>query len=315
MTAITASPVSVDFHGTTIPTFNVGGIIRVAMKPICDGIGLQWEAQHKRIKRHPVLAATMSMMDMVARDGKRRQLLTLPLNKLNGWLFGIDTNRVKPEIRERLVEYQAECFDVLSDYWQKGEAVNPRATTIDERRPLNRAVRTLANLRSARGEAADYASVWKLVNGYLGVKHIEQATQPQIDRAMAFVQDSIEAEATQAIEGHYLGQQTEAPKDELNLDYPLERWLEINPGLRQDGLNRGRADHFMVMEYHLYGESAGSPTMLMLNELRLAGHNVDACMKELQALRHYLEVNVNRVSAIRYAADKTSSAMRMPLAG
>jgi len=227
MTSISASPVSVDFHGTAIPTFNVEGIVRVAMRPICDAIGLQWESQYNRIKRHPVLASTISMMNMVAADGKRRKLLTLPLNKLNGWLFGIDTNRVKPEVRERLVEYQSECFDVLADYWQKGEAVNPRASTIGERRPLNRAVRTLANLRSARGEAADYAGMWRLVNGYLGVAHIDEATEPQIEQAMAYVQDAIELETRRVIEGDWMGRETLPATDTVTLDYPLTRpWNE-----------------------------------------------------------------------------------------
>ncbi|WP_280565114.1 phage antirepressor N-terminal domain-containing protein, partial [Chromohalobacter sp. 48-RD10] len=166
MTAITASPVSVDFHGTAIPTFNAGGIVRVAMKPICDAIGLQWESQYNRIKRHPVLASTISMMNMVAADGKRRKLLTLPLNKLNGWLFGIDTNRVKPEIREKLVEYQAECFDVLSDYWQKGQATNPR-TTPDERAGLRAAVTMLTTKKSLMHNDA-----YRLVHQRFSVEHI-----------------------------------------------------------------------------------------------------------------------------------------------
>uniref|UniRef100_UPI0038F715C6 hypothetical protein n=1 Tax=Streptomyces galilaeus TaxID=33899 RepID=UPI0038F715C6 len=81
---------------------------------------------------------------------------------------------------------------------------NPRFTTVDERRPLNRAVRTLANLRSARGEAADSAGMWKLVNGYLGVAHIEDASETQLGQAMAFVQEQIEQEATRVIEGTWM---------------------------------------------------------------------------------------------------------------
>ena len=34
---------------------------------------------------------------------------------LNGFLFGINANRVKPEIRERLIRYQKECYRVLAD--------------------------------------------------------------------------------------------------------------------------------------------------------------------------------------------------------
>ena len=103
-------------------------------------------------------------------------------------------------------------------------------TSVEDRKPLNRAVRTLANLRSAQGEAADYAGMWKLVNGYLGVPTIEDANQEQIDRAMMFVQDSIERETHKIIEGDYLARQTlPAPAADV-IDYPLaqqwDKWKE-----------------------------------------------------------------------------------------
>ncbi|MBV5298115.1 MAG: hypothetical protein JZU64_08260, partial [Rhodoferax sp.] len=41
----------------------------------------------------------------------------LPLDKLNGWLFGVSVGRVKPELRARLTQYQAECFDVLASHF------------------------------------------------------------------------------------------------------------------------------------------------------------------------------------------------------
>ena len=44
-------------------------------------------------------------------------MLMLPLDKLNGWLFGVSVLRVKPELRERLTQYQAECFDVLARHF------------------------------------------------------------------------------------------------------------------------------------------------------------------------------------------------------
>lgn len=66
-----------------------------------------------------------------------------------------------------------------------------------DRKALNICVRSLANARSHNNEPADYASVWKAVNGYLGVAHIEEATVDQVERGIEFVQ--------QAIEGEYIG--------------------------------------------------------------------------------------------------------------
>ncbi len=39
----------------------------------------------------------------------------LPLDYLNGWLFGVNANRVKEGIRDNLVRYQRECYRVLAD--------------------------------------------------------------------------------------------------------------------------------------------------------------------------------------------------------
>ena len=129
MSAITDSPVSIDFHGSEILTFNVDGVVRVAMKPVCQGIGLQWQAQFNRIRRHPVLSKGVSVMDIPSKGGVQK-CVTLPLNKLNGWLFGIDAMRVKPEIRDKLIGYQEECFEVLSNYWQKRSGVEVVASQV-----------------------------------------------------------------------------------------------------------------------------------------------------------------------------------------
>ncbi|BCS94529.1 hypothetical protein DSLASN_01610 [Desulfoluna limicola] len=39
-------------------------------------------------------------MTTVAQDGKQRDALCIPLKKLNGWLFSINPQKVRPEIKE-----------------------------------------------------------------------------------------------------------------------------------------------------------------------------------------------------------------------
>lgn len=69
------------------------------------------------MKRDELLNSTMSIMDIVANDGKVRQMVVLPLKMLNGWLFGIDTARVKNDIKQTIIDYQRECYEVLYSYW------------------------------------------------------------------------------------------------------------------------------------------------------------------------------------------------------
>lgn len=118
---------TVDFHGKPLTVVTAAdGRRLVAMRPICEAVGLQWESQYNRLRRNEVLASTISVMNMVAADGKEREQVCLPLEYLNGWLFGISTSRVKPEIRQRLEDYQRECYQVLNAYWSGDQVSNPR---------------------------------------------------------------------------------------------------------------------------------------------------------------------------------------------
>lgn len=109
---------NISFHGQTVAVFSQNNQHYVAMKPICENIGLQWEAQLKRIQRNAILNTAMSMMDTPSNGGKQKTAC-LPLDYLNGWLFGVDAKRVKPEIRERLLTYQRECFRVLNNHFNQ----------------------------------------------------------------------------------------------------------------------------------------------------------------------------------------------------
>lgn len=117
----------VPFHDIDILTIKVGGEIYVAMKDVCDGIGLQWNKQREKILSNPVLGPAHHLrVVQVPGDIQQREIFTLPIQYLNGWLMTINPNKVKESIREPLIDYQRECSMVLHNYWTKGVAVNPR---------------------------------------------------------------------------------------------------------------------------------------------------------------------------------------------
>lgn len=94
------------------------GRILVVMKPICDALCLDWQAQHKLITADPVLNSTISVTETVGADGKSREMVCLPLDYLNGWLFKINANRYKgDDRRETIIRYQRECYRVLADHF------------------------------------------------------------------------------------------------------------------------------------------------------------------------------------------------------
>lgn len=127
----------VPFHGMDILTIKENDEIYVAMRDVCNGLGVDWSAQRQRIMRHEVLSTcvvkmTTQVFDDYQKigahpgDNQQREILTLPIQYLNGWLMTINTNKVKESIRESLIDYQRECYKVLHNYWTKGIAINPR---------------------------------------------------------------------------------------------------------------------------------------------------------------------------------------------
>lgn len=116
--------INVNFCGSTLYVVERNGEPYVPMKPVVEGMGLDWKAQHYKIKQR--FASTMAEITMVAADGKNREMTCIPLRKLNGWLLSISKNKVSPEKKEVVEAYQEECDDVLYDYWTKGVAINSR---------------------------------------------------------------------------------------------------------------------------------------------------------------------------------------------
>ncbi len=116
----------VPFHGDTLLILEDHfGDRFVALRPIVDALGLDWSSQHKRIKRDGVLSEGVCVMQTPS-EGGDQDAVALPFNLFHGWLFTLQVSRTKPEIQEKLLAYQLECFDVLHSYFTEGAAWNPR---------------------------------------------------------------------------------------------------------------------------------------------------------------------------------------------
>lgn len=107
--------VNVDFYDDQLTVVNHNGEPYVAMRPIVDNMGLDWKAQHRKVKAR--FESTVTILTTVAEDGKSREMICLPLRKLFGWLMTISPNKVKPEIKDNIIRYQNECDDVLWQHW------------------------------------------------------------------------------------------------------------------------------------------------------------------------------------------------------
>jgi hypothetical protein len=89
--------------------------VYVPLRPICDHLGVAWRSQNMRIQRDPVLSEVVRSGIVTIPEVGKRNMVCLPLEYLNGFLFGINAARVKEKIRSKLIQYQRECYLVLAD--------------------------------------------------------------------------------------------------------------------------------------------------------------------------------------------------------
>ncbi|GAB7400699.1 phage antirepressor Ant [Enterobacter asburiae] len=217
----------VPFNGQQIITAMAAGVAYVAMKPIVENLGLDWPSQHRKLMNSGG-KFNHCHMTMVALDKKLRDVLCIPLKKLNGWLFSINPARVRDDIRDRLVRYQEECFTALHDYWTKGAAVRSAPeTSVDDRTPL----RGIVN-RIMGKYGMTYQAVYKMVHKEFGVKHIDELSAKQTAEAIEYL-------AGKVIEGEFIGKETLPPvkpqftdEELISLCY-LQLWMEKSQWVSQ----------------------------------------------------------------------------------
>lgn len=112
----------------------------VAIRPICEALGIDANGQKQRIERDEILSSTACMIHAVAADGKDREMYAIPFRYVFGWLFSIDISKVNEEAREFVTRYKQECYDTLYEHFtepqtflkQKQEVMEKKVTEYQE---------------------------------------------------------------------------------------------------------------------------------------------------------------------------------------
>lgn len=203
---------TVPFHGTNLFVVEHEGQPYAAMKPIVEGMGLDWKTQYRKLESAGVRWGMVIMT--IPSQGGPQSTACLPLRKLMGWLVSVNPNKVKSEIRDKVIAYQAECDDVLWDYWTKGSATNTRVVqqTVDQDTALalsHKQVRDLDTvLRYAKMEFEPHDDCVdrEFVNGKFKILH-------------ALVQSAMPARLPSAEPATLPG--IEAPKSDETPDLPM----------------------------------------------------------------------------------------------
>ncbi|AYH00864.1 hypothetical protein C5E26_07875 [Pectobacterium parmentieri] len=199
MNSIATAPcaINVPFYGVDLFVINYRGEPYTPMKPIVEGMGMDWMGQYTKLKQR--FSKGIEEISIPTAGGIQK-MICLALRKLAAWLNTISPNKVKAEIRDRVIRYQNECDDVLYEYWTKGQVTNPRKarkSTAKQLTPLRQTVERLI----ATGMGNIYGDIWKLVHKRYEIDTIQQLPPDQINEAISYL-DGLEGEYIQR------GQQT-----------------------------------------------------------------------------------------------------------
>ncbi len=196
----------VPFNGQQIITAMAAGVAYVAMKPIVENLGMSWGTQQQKLMKQ-LDKFNCIHMNMVAADGKLRKLLCLPLKKLNGWLFSINPEKVRADIRDKLIQYQEECFSVLHDYWTKGHVVNPRKAkkalpgkiTTEQQEAIKQLVMSRGQSLPKEKQAKAMITMWSSLKSHFGCSY-KEISEEQFTEALSLA-------ARVPLEGEFIGKQ------------------------------------------------------------------------------------------------------------
>ena len=194
------SPVS--FHGDTIFCIEHHCEPYVPMRPIVENLGMDWSAQAAKIRTNhnrwgvavitTPSAATVGMIATVAKDGKEREMLCLPLRKLAAWLASINPKKVRQELRAKIELYQAESDDALWNYWMNGHAERKtyaEVNTKSQQDILQTIIDALVAKASESGKPRRilYAQIWNSFRRYFGLGKNDKLPQSRMSEAIIFL--------------------------------------------------------------------------------------------------------------------------------
>lgn len=170
---------TISFHGSDLITLKVEDVIYTAVKPIVKAMGLDWGGQQQKLSKSNDKFNCRDI-SMVAKDGKIREMLCMPLKKLNGWLFSINPEKVRADLREKVIQYQEECFEALYNYWHFGKA--ERTINPEQQQAIQEAV-----VKAHHRTGMSYAEIYRQLKSLFKVGKYDQLKPSHFENAISFL--------------------------------------------------------------------------------------------------------------------------------
>jgi len=93
-----------------VPVFEKEGKSWVALKPLCEALGVSRQKQQEKILKSEFVRWNHMVLPS---QGGDQTMLCIEIDCVGEWIFGISPNKVKPEIKERLMLFRRKLQAVL----------------------------------------------------------------------------------------------------------------------------------------------------------------------------------------------------------
>lgn len=144
-------------NGVDILTVERDGEIFVPIKPICEAIGIDVDAQRNKLNADEFFNSTTAIITAVAADEKEREMYCIRLRDVYGWLATINPGKVAPDAREAVSRYRRECYDVLYEHFSGSmrKTIETNEAEIRLLQEINAAVSDEKDAKSRRKKAEE----------------------------------------------------------------------------------------------------------------------------------------------------------------
>jgi hypothetical protein len=151
----------------------------VPIKPICLALGIDEDAQRRKLLEDVFLNSVTVLSTATGSDGKQYEMVCLPLEFVFGWLFTINPKNVKEEAREAVSKYRIECYRALYKHFSsQAEFLSEKQSLLDQQLEYVEMVKTefssaKSRLTEAQKKLAEARSLtyedWENNNRQLGL--------------------------------------------------------------------------------------------------------------------------------------------------
>jgi hypothetical protein len=100
------------FNGRKIPYVNIEGTNYIAIRPVCDALGINYNRQYQNLKKDDILNGVFAIQQMRDPENRMRNYVALPEYFFFGWLYNVSSGSTA------LKEYKFQCYRALWNYFQ-----------------------------------------------------------------------------------------------------------------------------------------------------------------------------------------------------